>query len=87
MDLKRPKQTKSGIRGSVDSSHISINPNDVNLGMNREDNNPKKSTQFAPSSLNPRGAQNRTFIGGDLNDNGNVFKQERMSVTHLLNTS
>jgi len=87
MDLKRPKQTKSAIRGSVDSSHISINPNDVNLGMNREDNNPKKSTQFAPSSLNPRGAQNRTFIGGDLNDNGNVFKQERMSVTHLLNTS
>jgi hypothetical protein len=84
LDLKRPKHSnKSGVRGSVDSSHISINPNDVNLGMNRDrDDSAKRNTQFAP---NPR-AQNRTFIG-DSHENNNVFKQERMSVTHLLNTS
>lgn len=86
-ESKKPKQSKSAIRSSANSSHISFNANEV--GNNRETNNSsylKKSDYITPPQGFSRKYDNKSYVGEPV-DTANVFKQDRMNVTHLLNTS
>jgi len=75
------------MRGSRDSSPTSIKPQDMTYNKNREVNNSyvKQNNYITPPSGNNQHQTNKSNIGESI-DNGNVFKHERMSVTHLLNT-
>lgn len=76
------------VRSSANSSHISFNANefstnfrDGNTDHSRKGsyNNPQDNTKYNVNN-------NKSYVG-DLTDTSNVFKQERMSVTQLLNTT